>query len=67
MDINRWGIRNNTLKITKTSRAGRSADNAEPLALQGSLISLAAHVQPFLAQLALYHVVPTLKHWTITK
>ena len=40
----------------------KHADNAEPLALRGSLKSLAAHVEPFLARLALYHVVPTLGH-----
>ena len=44
------------------SRVWRSADDTEPLALRGSLKSLAAYVQPFLAQLALYHVVPTLGH-----
>ena len=42
--INCWGIQNNTLTITKTSRVWRSADNAEPLALRGSLKSLEAHV-----------------------
>ena len=34
----------------------------EPLAIRGSLKPFAAHVQPFRAQLALYHVVPTLGH-----
>ena len=47
--INRWGIRNNTLTITKSFRVWRSADSAEPLALRGSLKYLAAQVQPFLA------------------
>ena len=37
--INCWGIRNNTFTITKTSRVWRSADNAEPLALRGSVRS----------------------------
>ena len=35
--INCWGIRNNNLTITKTSRVWQSADNAEPVALPGSL------------------------------
>ena len=39
-----WEIRNNTLTITKTSKVWRSADNADPLTLRGSLKSLAAHV-----------------------
>ena len=42
--------------MKKTFRVWRSADSAQPLALRGSLKSLAAHVQPFLALLALYHV-----------
>ena len=54
--------RDTLLTITKTSRVWRSADNTEPLALRGSLTSLAAHLQPFLRQLALYHVVPALGH-----
>ena len=49
MIINCWGIRNNTLTITKSFRVWRSADSAEPLALRGSLKYLAAQVQPFLA------------------
>ena len=49
MIINCWGIRNNTLTITKSFRVWRSSDSAEPLALRGSLKYLAAQVQPFLA------------------
>ena len=45
--INCWGIRNSTLTITKTSRVWQSADNAEPLALRGSLKSLALTIRMF--------------------
>ena len=53
--------------MTKAFRLWWSENTAEPLALRDSLKSFAGHVQPFLTQLALQHVVPAVGHRAITK